>query len=288
MTGLIKRDKWSIPYFCIPPKVTEEYVIAINDLFFNGITNFDTNEIKGAILLGNPMWIKQMANVAHELTQKYNIPVILSGGPSPAYKKLGFESVGCGAFEIIKGTFDPKVPESIRAMTVLNKMLSGKPIPNNIITEDQSANTYQNLEYSWEKLAVNRLQNTGPFAIYADSISLLRAAETFRTVLENSNVLNWKQIKLYTVPYAADRECGWQFDYILRGRIAAEVSRIVNYSNPVNPHVKKHIKLGADTMIKLSRVLSEMKRQEALRVRSLNKAFVQHKFHNHGDSCTSK
>jgi len=257
MSGIIKRNKWAIPYFSIPPMATDKYVAAINDLFFSHLTGYNPDEATGAILLGNPLAIKQMAEVAYKLTEKYDFPVILSGGPSPAYKKFGPEFIGCAAYEIINGTYNKnrQVPESVRARDALNRMLGGKPVPKQIILEGGSSNTYNNMDNSWIMMRRVTPYNMGPITIYTTIECLPRATETFKTVINDENV------QVNAVPYSFDLDKAddfmknWKYDYRLRSRIDSEARRLNAYSDTRNERIKNHIVLSDKRREQLNRVL---------------------------------
>jgi len=268
MPDFIKRGANSQPYFAARPIMTDEYIAGVNELFFNYEAPFEPYSYHAAILLGSPLLIKDMARTARDLTHYNHIsPVIMSGGPSPAYDKFGPEFIGCALYEILNGTFDTnlKRPESVRADKQLHKILkkNNLPRPKNILLEGASRNTYQNLEISWDMvLRGARQRRLDCIAIYGAAETLPRAVETFKTVTLGTPGEN---IEVRAVPYCLTDAHNWVFSPKIQSRIAAEVRRLSTYSDEKNTHIKNHIKLSDDRRKKLERVLAEIERQKSIK-----------------------
>lgn len=249
MDGLIKRDKNAIPFLSKVPKMTEEYKIAIDDLFFSkNICSYGPND--SIIFLGSPIMIKEQIETFEWLPPKPSNLVVISGGLSPAYKKIGPEFIGAAVIEILKGTFsfDLKKPEARRVIDILCKRMP-KLASLNIYQECRSTNTYENIENSLDMI---KSLNGSPNIVLAATIEQLpRAIETFKTIAGAKGL----DFNAKGMPINPEVQSYWAESFWWRRRFHAEVLRLEKYSNLENAQVINHIKLSPAIRTKLQAVL---------------------------------
>jgi hypothetical protein len=191
--------------------------------------------------------IREQVDALGRLSLSPSNLVIVSGGPSPAYKKFGPEFIGAAAVEIFKGTFafDLKKPESHR---VINRM--GRRFPDlrrqYIFPEDISTNTYENLAQSFI-MAKGRDPSAG-IVLLATIEQIPRSIETLKTIVKTDRNVKGMPIN----PWVVDN---WHQSLWWRSRFHAEISRLEKYSNSENGDVKNPIDLLPATRAKLSKIL---------------------------------
>ncbi|MDR1071796.1 MAG: hypothetical protein LBL21_04095 [Rickettsiales bacterium] len=256
MKGIIRRDKHSIPFWAIPPKMTPEYKSAMDDLFFS--QNISSIEHGDTIVsLGSPIVIKEQVYTIGSLPLDDSNIVVVSGGHSPAYKRFGPEFVGAAAIEIFKGTFafDLKEAESFRVQKRLYEKFP-YTIINNIIWECDlegydSSNAYESIANSWELLKVyNPKMRRVVLATTIEDIP--RAIETFRTIAGLS-------VEVRGLPYNPDVADKWHKNIYWRGRFASEAAKLSAFSDENNTRIKNPIKLLPETRMKLEKALGYLK-----------------------------
>jgi hypothetical protein len=182
MQGIIKREKHSVPFLAKSPKMTREYKLAMDDLFFsrNIQTIFPGDAV---IFLGSPIMIREEVSMLGKLPIDESNLVVVSGGPSPAYEKFGPEFVGAAMIEIFKGTFsfDLKEAESYRVRRRSYDMFPHlrRRMNKNIFFEMFSANTYENIARCWPILK----DHCDKVVVAATIEQIPRAIETLKTIV---------------------------------------------------------------------------------------------------------
>lgn len=250
MKGIVKRNKFSIPYWIFPPKMTYEYGNAMDNLYFGkNIAIFNSSELEGNICIvpGNPTMLKEQVNAIGKFIENFNFypNVITTGGVSPGYSHF-FEAIGIFFIELFKGTFgfDIKQPEATRLANRLNK----KYPQLSVIQETKSKNLYENMEYAYGLL--KRIDCLEKIVIVASAEALPRAIETFKTVMYQ-NADNYDIVGMPINPELKDK---WHKSLWWRGRFEAERLRLMAYSDPKNTRLKKRIELSEEAHDKLINV----------------------------------